>query len=135
MTTLRASCSCTSAVLLRAGEVVCATCGAPIVDEHPVTAPDEVSTVRLPLDVRNAEIFNRACRAGRVKNARKVGRVWICSRADWDARSPARAPELRDGSKERSRTKKKAAERADARPAPSARADVLRELGIARRTG
>ena len=60
----------------------------------------EYSTVRLPADCKSADQFNRACRAGRVAGARKAGRVWICSHAAWEARTPtpvptiARAPEL-----------------------------------------
>lgn len=53
---------------------------------------DEYSTLRLPVDAKSADAFNRACRAGRVAGATKRGRVWKCTRAAWDGRAKAPSP-------------------------------------------
>jgi hypothetical protein len=87
---LRASCTCTSAILLRAGAVVCASCGAPVLAGE----VGEFSTLRLPPDAKNASAFNRACRRGDVVGAEKRGRVWTCSAEAWRARKAAPAPTI-----------------------------------------
>lgn len=52
----------------------------------------EVSSLRLPIDARDREHFNRECRAGRVRGAYKRGRVWIAELEAWNARAPAPRP-------------------------------------------
>lgn len=82
-TGLRASCSCAAApILILDGVVACGLCRAPVF----AALADECSTRALPRDAKNAAAFNRACRLGLVDGARKVGRIWICSRQAWDAR-------------------------------------------------
>lgn len=111
-------------------------------------APTEVSSVRLPVDAKNADAFNRACRAGRdrfgnvvdpalvrVQNARKIGRIWICSREAWDARSPA-TPNLPSSAKAQARAKKLPRAETRAAAAPAVNEELLAQYGITRkRTG
>jgi len=75
----------------RAGAFYCAACGASLSTPVANTAPVEVSSVRLPVDAKR-DAFNRACRSGRVRGARKQGRVWICTLEAWNARADAPAP-------------------------------------------
>lgn len=89
---MRATCTCTSVVALRHGSAVCASCGAAIISDVLSGSDDEVSSVRLPVDARSVDAFNRACRTGRVRGAVKRGRIWTCSRTAWNARSAAETP-------------------------------------------
>lgn len=112
-------------------------------------APDEVSSVRLPLDCRSADEFTKACREGRVQDARKVGRIWIASVDAWNARARGRAPTLSDEAKANARAKREAAKLAktttherpandvvETKPAAPAVSDaLLDELGWARKRG
>lgn len=130
---MRASCTCTSTIMLRAGAVVCATCGAPIVEET-VSTPSEVSSVKLPADAKSADAFNRACRSGRVDGARKVGRVWIATLDAWNRRAAAPAP---SGVPARARVTRYRGVTGNAGALPSVSdAALLAELGLeTRRTG
>jgi hypothetical protein len=116
---MHAGCTCTAPVMLRAGAVVCATCGAPVVGE----APAEVyTTLRLPPDCKTADRFTRACRSGRVVGAVKRGRDWSCSAEAWEARGPAGTPPgLTPKRKPLAKTK--------GPELPTVSEDLLRELG------
>jgi hypothetical protein len=93
------------------------------------TAPNEVSSVRIPADAKNPDAFNRACRSGRVEGARKVGRIWICTLDAWNARRPAERPR---GIAKRTKPTK-APSRTPRREPVELRADVLAELGLGTR--
>lgn len=100
--------------------------------EKPVAdiAVDEVSSVRLPPDAKNADVFNRACRSGRVKGARKVGKVWIATRGDWEARERCKPP-VPPKATARALKKAKAANNNET----TAATEVLDAIGIVRSTG
>ncbi len=83
------ACTCTGGVMLVRGVPTCATCNKAI---SQLAAPAEVSSVRLPVDAKDVDAFNRACRTGRVTGARKMGRVWVATLDAWNARSRAEAP-------------------------------------------
>ena len=123
---LRATCSCTSTILLRAGALVCASCNAPIVGPGEVTRT--FTTNSLPPDAKDAAAFNRACRSGRVRGAFKIGRIWSCDADAW--RDRARAPRPRG-------LAPKISKRAKAlKVEPSTRDALLEELGLTtKRTG
>jgi len=57
---------------------------APSGDEYRSDAPPTLTSRRA---------FNEVCRSGRVKGARKEGKVWLCSRVAWH-RARAKRPEL-----------------------------------------
>ena len=58
---LMASCECTSTPLLRAGRVVCASCGAPVLAGS--SAPRVFSKTNLPDGLRDTPKFYRVARA------------------------------------------------------------------------
>lgn len=58
---LMASCACTSSPLLRAGRVVCASCGAPVLAGS--SAPRAFSKTNLPDGLRDTPKFYRVARA------------------------------------------------------------------------
>lgn len=116
-------CSCTGGLMLVRGVPSCATCNAPVALQ-PTATTVEVSSVRLPADVKDADAFNRACRMGRVAGARKVGRIWVAPAEGWAGRQPAGAPKGLATKKTTSR-----------RSTPTRTADdaVLAELGLGTR--
>lgn len=84
---LRATCECTAPIMLRAGRVVCASCGAPITS---ATAAPETYTSVGPLPPKyKRRRFNERCRmlseAQRDGGKRGRGVVWSISRAAWEA--------------------------------------------------
>lgn len=129
MTGLRATCSCTSTPLLRAGKVVCATCGSPVVAE--TTGPTTYGTYALPPDCPNVDAFTRACRSGRVAGAAKSGRTWTCTADAWRSRAPTPAPAYPFKPKPRKTTAKPAPENA---PTSTVSDELLAELGLRRRS-
>ena len=91
---IRASCRCTRVPPMprEDGVLACGACGAPYVAEA-TTSGALFTTSRLPPDAKNADHFNRQCRAGLVSGAYKLGRDWFCTVEAWRAR--ARAPRPR----------------------------------------
>lgn len=128
----RCGCPVASPVIV-AGVLVCGVCKLPpvMVVEH---VEPEVSSLALPLDCRSADAFNRACREGRVHGARKLGRVWICSRAAWEARTRT-APNVPPASRAKARATRLAPPTTPAVRADELDADTLTEMGATRRAG
>ena len=81
---LMASCTCTSTPLLRAGRVVCASCGAPVL-AGPI-APRVFSKTNLPDGLRDTPKFYRVARALRAAGdpeCWKEGRAVMMTPAAW----------------------------------------------------
>lgn len=117
---MRGDCMCVAPIMLREGKLCCSRCDRPLVEERDSTT-DECSTNRLPIDARSKERFNAACRAGRVSNARKVGRVWVCTRAAWESREGT-TPAIPRRPRKTTATP---------RPVePNGEAEIMRKLGI-----
>lgn len=83
---MRAGCNCTAPLMLRAGFIVCATCGASVLGDLPSCYTSEDRPHRV-----SRRAFRERCRAGVVVGARREGKLWICSREAWHA-SRASAP-------------------------------------------
>lgn len=115
-----AVCACEVAPpIIRRGALHCGACGARLVVAAEV---EEIFTThRNP--AKNADAFNRACRAGRVRGAWKDGRTWCCSATAWRERERPPAPRVRP---------KGAPARAPAKPTKPTPA-VLARLGGERR--
>jgi hypothetical protein len=63
------------------------------------------TTKNKPADCPSDDAFNKACRTGRVKGARKLGRFWTCSAEAWAERAPAGRPAGLEGRPRKARAK------------------------------
>lgn len=112
------------AVIARDG-IACSRCETIIMPlrSHDSATVVEVSTHHIPPDCPNAAAFNRACRSGRVHGARKIGRVWLCTREAWDQRTAAPRPSFGNAPRARRTTE------STSTPACEVSADLLAQLG------
>jgi hypothetical protein len=64
--------------------------------EHEAPQPDAVAFTSQALPPHTSRrAFNEKCRSGHVRGARKLGRVWSCTRDAWLAPAKPAVPRLR----------------------------------------